>query len=104
MVNRMRNRPGCGSTSCILTSSGDTSWFLFAEYDDRPALDIGFLRGHEQPEIFYKAPNASRIGGGAVNPLDGDFDTDSVEYKVRHVLGGCRMDPLTTVASNGSGA
>lgn len=86
------------------SANGHTSWFLFANPDaEHPALEVGFLRGHEEPEIFMKAPNASRIGGG-MNAMDGDFDTDSIEYKVRHVFGGCRMDPKMTVASNGSGA
>jgi len=81
-----------------------TSWFLFGNPSaGHPALEIGFLRGHEQPEIFMKAPNAAKIGGGA-DAMNGDFDTDSIEYKVRHVFGGSRMDPKMTVASNGSGA
>jgi hypothetical protein len=40
-----------------------------------------------------------RVGGGGVNPTDGDFDTDTAEYKVRHVLGGTLMDPKAAVAS-----
>jgi hypothetical protein len=36
--------------------------------------------------------------------MDGDFDTDTVEYKVRHVMGGTLMDPKAAVASNGSGS
>jgi hypothetical protein len=89
----------------VATSAhGSTSWFLFANPNaDRPALEMGFLRGHEEPEIFMKAPNATRIGGG-MDAMDGDFDTDSIEYKVRHVFGGTREDPKMTVASNGSGA
>ena len=67
------------------------------------ALELGFLRGHEAPEIFIKESNQRRIGG-AINPLDGDFDSDSVEYKVRHCFGGSRGDGKATVASNGSGS
>jgi hypothetical protein len=87
------------------SSNGSTSWFLFANPNNgRPALEIGFLRGHESPEIFIKAPNAQRVGGGNVNPMDGDFDTDSIQYKVRHVLGGVTQDNKMSVASNGSGS
>lgn len=87
------------------TANGNTSWWLFADPGNgRPAIEIGFLRGHETPEIFIKAPNARRVGGGDINPMDGDFDTDSIQYKIRHVLGGTRMDPKMTVASNGSGS
>lgn len=86
------------------SANGATSWFLFANPGNgRPALEIGFLLGHEAPEIFMKTPNATRVGGGGEDPLNGDFDTDSIEYKVRHVFGGSRMDPKMTVGSNGSG-
>lgn len=88
------------------SANGNTSWFLFgAPGDGRPALEMGFLRGHEEPEIFMKAPNAMRIGGGE-DPMNGDFDTDSIQYKVRHVLGGTRLTGTggakSTVGSNGS--
>lgn len=83
-------------------ANGKTSWFMFANpQNGRPALELGRLRGHEEPEIFMKAPNAIRAGGGGSE--DFDFDTDSNETKVRHVFGGTRMDPKMTVGSNGSG-
>lgn len=87
------------------TADGNTSWYLFANPNNgRPALEMGFLRGHEEPEIFMKTSNAQRVGGGAVDPMDGDFDTDAVDYKVRHVFGGGRIDPRMTVASEGDGS
>lgn len=87
------------------TANGNTSWFLFANPNEgRPAIRLGFLRGHEEPEIFMKSSNAVRVGGGPTDPMDGDFETDTVQWKVRHVLGGVRMDPKMTVASNGSGS
>lgn len=88
----------------VATSNKHTSWFLFATPGNgRPALEIAFLRGHEEPEIFVKSPNAQRVGGGEVNPFDGDFETDSVQHKVRHVLGATTIDAKMTVASNGTG-
>ena len=84
------------------TTSGNTAWYLFADPNvGRPAMEIGFLIGHETPELFQKAPNAVRVGGGAVDPMDGDFDTDSIDTKVRHVFGGVLMDPKSAVASTG---
>lgn len=86
-------------------ANGNTSWFLFAPPDvGRPAIEVAFLTGHTEPEIFIKEPNARRVGGGAINPLEGDFDTDAIEYKIRHVIGGGQLDPKATVASNGSGS
>jgi len=87
------------------SANGSTSWFLFADpADGRPAIEVGFLRGHTEPEVFMKAPNATRVGGGTAGALDGDFETDAIEYKVRHVIGGTVMDPKMAVASNGSGS
>lgn len=86
------------------TTTGSTAWYLFASPDaGRPAMEIGFLIGHETPELFQKHPNATRVGGGMVDPTDGDFGTDSVEWKVRHVFGGTLMDPKSAVASTGTG-
>jgi hypothetical protein len=87
------------------TANGNTSWWLFANPNNgRPALEVGFLLGHEQPEIFMKQPNAARVGGGGEDVMNGDFESDAIEYKIRHVFGGTRMDPKMTVASNGSGS
>lgn len=89
----------------VATSNGATSWFLFGSPSaGRPALEFGFLRGHESPEIFIKDSNQRRIGGGETSPMDGDFDTDTVQWKIRHVYGGTRLEPKSTVGSNGSGS
>ncbi len=100
------------------TTHGVTGWYLFANPNlGRPALQQSFLRGHESPEMFMKLPNNVAIGEGRMgpgagvmpgtseaNPMEGDFDTDAVCYKVRHVLGGTLLDPIMAVASNGSGS
>lgn len=81
---------------------GNSGWALFADPNSgRPAAEVAFLRGNEEPAVFIKEPNARRVGGGQINPTDGDFDTDSVEYKVRHVFGGSRIEPRAAVASTG---
>ena len=86
-------------------AAGKTSWYLFARASEgeRTALEVDFLRGHETPEVFMKTPNSTRVGG-ASNEMDGDFDTDSIDYKVRHCVGGGRQDPNCTVASFGDGS
>lgn len=86
----------------IDTTTGNTAWYLFADPNvGRPSMELGFLIGHEMPELFQKTPNAVRVGGGPVDPTDGDFETDSVEWKLRHVWGGTLMDPKSGVASTG---
>jgi Mu-like prophage major head subunit gpT len=100
------------------TTHGNTGWYLFSNPESgRPALEFGRLRGHTMPELFMKLPNSVAIGEGSMgpgpgimpgttnmNPLEGDFDTDSINYKVRHVLGGVQVDPIMAVFSNGSGS
>jgi hypothetical protein len=85
------------------SANGGTSWFLFANPNTgRPALEIGFLAGYETPGLYQKAPNTMRVGG-AVDPTLGDFETNEIRYKGMHIIGGTRLDPKATVASNGSG-
>lgn len=89
--------------SIINQANGATAWYLIADPNvGRPAFEMAFLRGNEDPAIFIKDPNARRVGGGQVNPEEGDFDTDSIEYKIRHVLGGTRVEPKAAVASTGT--
>lgn len=89
----------------ISTTNGATSWYLFANPNvGRPAMEIGFLIGHEQPEIWMKSSDAVRVGGGLVSPEMGSFDLDAVQWRVRHVLGGSMIDPKMAVASNGTGS
>lgn len=85
------------------TTTGDSAWYLFGQtMAGRPAMEVGFLRGHEQPEVFVKAPDSIRVGGGMAPVEDGDFETDAIRHKVRHVLGGTLMDPKMGVASAGT--
>lgn len=88
------------------SSNGNTTWYLFANPSvGRPAMEIGFLQGHETPELFMKSPNAVRVGGGGlIDPMEGDFDTDAIDHKLRYVFGGTLMDPKSAVASSGVGS
>lgn len=86
----------------VANSNAATTWFLFAsKTSPRTAIEVNHLRGHEAPELFVKAPNASRIGGGMVAE---SFENDEVEYKVRHIFGANQWDYRAAFASNGSGS
>jgi hypothetical protein len=85
-------------------ANGTTSWFIFMDpQSGRPAVEMGFLAGHEQPELFLKAADQIKIGGGT-NVMNGDFNTDMLKTKCRMFIGGGSVDPRSTVASNGSGS
>lgn len=82
-----------------VSANKNTTWYLFADPGvGRPAQEVGFLRGHETPELFLKSPNATRIGGGLVGAEEGSFETDGIDYKVRHVFGGGLMEPKSALA------
>ncbi len=57
-------------------------WALFASPDEAPALEIGFLDGNEEPELFVQD-----------NPTVGSmFSNDKLTYKIRHIYGGAVVD------------
>jgi hypothetical protein len=108
VTNWMRNRVSVVVNPwlpIVNTTNGNSAWYVFANPGvGRPAMEIGFLIGHETPELWVKSPNAQRVGGGDVNPEDGDFEHDAVQYRVRHVVGGVLMDPKSAIASTGTGS
>ncbi len=87
------------------TANAHTQWYLFADpAEGRAAVEVAHLRGHEAPAIFMKSPNAIGLSGTSASVFDGDFDTDSVQYKVRTVFGGRQGDYRFTVGSTGAGS
>ncbi|QKW15374.1 Mu-like prophage major head subunit gpT family protein [Verrucosispora sp. NA02020] len=108
VTNWMRNRVSVVVNPwlpIVNTTNGNTAWYVFANPNvGRPAMELGFLIGHETPELWVKSPNAMRVGGGPVAPEEGDFEHDAIQYRVRMVLGGTLMDPKSAVASLGTGA
>jgi hypothetical protein len=84
----------------IIDTSGnaDTTWYLFATLSNGAAVKVNFLQGHEAPELCMKAPNKVMLGGGSANPLEGDFESDAVMWRVRHILGGKQTDPRMSAA------
>lgn len=69
------------------------SWYLVANPDDVDTIEVGFMEGiGENPQLFIKDPDAHLVGGGEVDPMDGDFEHDGIDFKVRGVWGGCVPD------------
>jgi hypothetical protein len=77
----------------IDTTTGNTAWYLFAKLSSGAAMQINFLQGHEAPELVMKMSNKVMVGGGQVSPMEGDFQQDSMQWRVRHILGGTIIDP-----------
>jgi hypothetical protein len=59
-----------------------TDWCLAADPRDIPTIEIGFLDGREEPELFVQdMPNVGSM-----------FSNDTLTYKMRHVYGGNVLD------------
>ncbi len=86
----------------IDTTHGTTSWYLFADPSDVAAMEFGYLRGHETPEIVMKSSDKVMPNGGAVSPFSGDFASDNIMYRVRVVFGGTPMDPRAAYLQSGA--
>lgn len=84
------------------TTHGGTSWYLFADLMDGAAAEFGYLRGNEAPEVVMRASDKVSIGGGVTSPFSGDFATDNIQYRVRHVIGGSPLDPRMTYLQSGA--
>lgn len=87
-----------------VSGTATTTWYLLPTPNaGRPALTLGFLRGHETPDLRVKADTGSSLGGGPVGPEEGSFDNDDIAWRIRHVTGGVTLDPNTAVVSTGAG-
>ncbi len=88
----------------VTTTAGTklTQWYVFADPAEqgRPAIEIGDLKGFDTPQLYEKVPNTMRVGGG-VEPMLGDFQTMSTEFKALIAFGGVQLDGRSTVASTG---
>ncbi|MBE0598968.1 MAG: hypothetical protein IH614_17070 [Desulfuromonadales bacterium] len=58
------------------------NWFMVADPKDIPTIEIGFLDGREEPELFVQdQPNVGSM-----------FSNDKLTYKIRHIYGGTVED------------
>ena len=58
------------------------NWYLVASPMDVPTIEVGFLNGKEEPELFVQD-----------QPVNGSmFSNDKITYKVRHIYGGAVLD------------
>lgn len=102
-VNRFKPVTNWYQPIVDVSANKHTTWYLFAQPQDRPAMEVTFLTGYETPTLWQKAPNMQRLGG-AIDPIMGDYDDNSIHQKIMHIIGGTLIDPKMAVASNGSGS
>lgn len=59
-----------------------SDWYLTADPYDIPTIEVGFLDGKEEPEVFTQdAPTVGSL-----------FNNDAIKYKIRHIYGVGVMD------------
>lgn len=62
--------------------SDTNNWYLAADKKDIPGIEIGFLDGKQEPELFVQdMPNVGSM-----------FNADKLTYKLCHIYGGCIID------------
>ncbi|MFC0673546.1 phage major capsid protein [Brachybacterium hainanense] len=84
-------------------AKANTTWMLLpAPGAARPAIVTGFLAGHEAPDLRVKNDQGVRPGGGSIGASEGSFDDDTIQYRVRHVVGAATIDNTFTYASRGA--
>lgn len=82
-----------------------TNWYVLPKPGAirRPVLELLRLRGYEAPELRIHGDTGSYVGGSAVSPFEGNFDNDTVDYRIRYVAGGVLWSNLYSVHSEGDG-
>jgi hypothetical protein len=71
------------------------TWYLIADpASGGSPIEVGFLMGHREPELFRQASRVDNEG----DPDNGDFENDAMKWKVRHVMGGLDVEPLYAFA------
>lgn len=74
--------PAAPTIHVITHLTDATDWFACAGVDQVDQIEVGFLDGREEPELFV----ADIPTGGSL------FTADKIDYKLRHVYGGAVVD------------
>lgn len=65
--------------------SSTTAWYVLADPNDTPIIDVGFLQGKQTPDLLVERPSMQNLAGGD-DPFEYEYDT--LHYKVRYDYGG----------------
>ncbi|GAA1046056.1 hypothetical protein [Rothia amarae] len=78
------------------------AWFLLpGSASQNPALGIAFMQGEETPDIRVKNDQGFRVGGGNIAPEEGSYIDDTIDFRVRHIVGGTTLFNHAAYASAG---
>jgi hypothetical protein len=82
-----------------------TTWYLapLNASGIRPSVVLSKIRGRGNPELRIATQGGAYLGGGAVPGLEGSFETDDIQFRVKHYVGAAAIATETMAVSNGSG-
>ena len=81
-----------GIEPIVLDHATDANdWFLVADPEMTPTMEVGFYQGREEPELFVQ--NDPTVGSS--------FSADKVTYKVRHIYSGTWLDHRSAYRGQG---
>jgi peptidoglycan hydrolase-like protein with peptidoglycan-binding domain len=74
----------------VLNATSTTAWWLAADPNMTPTIEVGFYQGREDPELFTQSdPTVGSV-----------FNADKVTYKIRHIYSGAVLDYRGLVKGN----
>jgi len=89
----------------IIVTAGtvsDTMWMLISDPADVACIEFDRLRAEPTPSLWLRSSNATRVGGGTVDGMEGDFNTDTIAWRIRSCMGAARRDYIGTWSSTGA--
>lgn len=101
------DRDALNNVSIVETSFlTGTNWIVLPKKGAirRPVLELARLRGYESPELRVHGDTGQYVGGSAVSPFEGNFDNDTVDFRIRYAIGGILWSDDYSVKSDGTGA
>jgi hypothetical protein len=89
----------------LVATNHPYSWAMVLDptSQERPGVEVGFLTGFKEPQLFTEIPTTQRMGGGP-DPTMGNFWTNNQNLKIMGVMGATPIDGRSLVGSNGSGS
>jgi hypothetical protein len=84
----------------------DTTWYLVPINSNgiRPAILLSKIRGRGNPELRIATQGGAYLGGGPVPGLEGSFETDDIQFRVKHYVGAAAIATETMAVSKGTNA
>jgi hypothetical protein len=74
----------------IANGTSTTAWWLVADPNRIPTIEVGFYQGRQDPELFTQSdPTVGSV-----------FNSDKVTYKLRHIYSGAVLDCRGFVKGN----